>query len=202
MKIGSTVKADAGYKIDFSRIDNPVEALLIPPVDFVGSLAEIRSQGTVKIAQDSFEYDYQLKSEPNAGSGIKFKRGEENSQIDIGHGREESPLTGSFGKSPIDLKMASGAGWIKIHGSIGEVKVQEEFIMGDIFQGEPLLTAKGEIGGLDYEEEFFLAPDNSMISEGHLGDMEVSRIVSSRKGKREVQGNIGDQEFEEFIRYR
>jgi len=201
MKIGNT-QPQAGYKIDFSRIDNPVEALLIPPVDFVGSLAESRSRGTVKTADDSFEYDYQLKAGLNAKSWVKFKRGEENSQIDIGYSQTEAPITGSFGKSPVDLKMAAGADWIKIRGSIGEVKIAEEFIMGDIFQGEPLITARGEIGGLDYEEEFFLAPDNSIISEGRLGDMEVSRIIAGRKGKREVKGNIGDTEFEEDIRYK
>jgi len=199
MKIGNSLKADTGYKIDFSRIDNPVEALLVPPVDAVAITNVDKAQGTIKSRGDSFEFDYQTKgtlSKPK----LEFKREGRKSQLKISPKGFSAHLQGNFEESPVNLTLGASFGGFELSGQVGEVEIKEEISLGNPLFGGPVLTSEGEIGGLEYEEKFYVAEDNTLVSKGHLGDMEVSRKVSEEKGRRKIEGHIGDIEFQEDLK--
>jgi len=206
MKIGSTVKADAGYKIDFSRIDNPVEAVLIPPLDFValssGKDADA-IKGTVKAGGDQF----QITASTAKGYAYTYK-GKTNQCTIENTALGANTLTGRIGESEIKLNVETGLVGIGISGKTGDVEVDETVTMnpGAIMFGGALVTQEGTVGGLEYQEEFFIAEDENgkqaILSKGHLGEMEIQRVITEdEKGNKKIQGHIGDTEVDEYFIY-
>jgi len=200
------MKIFGGYKIDFSRIDNPVEALMIPPVDFslLSSKKNLDSvkQGTVSVGKDRFDYTI-YKDEFSY-----TYRGKTNRCALENPGEGAGILQGRLGESEIRLKMEPGREGMKISGKAGEMEVREICRRNPsaIIEGGAFMTHEGKIGNLDYKEEFFLARDqqgkSALLSRGRLGKMEISRAVTfDEKGNDHVEGHIGDYKISQAIIY-
>jgi len=159
-----------------------------------GDVKEI--EGTIETGQDRFEFST-LNTEPERfkasfkhqgkTSGIKFERRTD----------DYVNYRGNFGESKVDLKVGTEA--MKIEGTIGDIKVSES-VSGQV--SHPYLTAVGEIGGLEYRENFYLSESGISHSQGKLGNMEIKRNFIKKDDNLTIDGTIGQVEFKEFITYR
>lgn len=189
----------APYKIDFSRIDNPVEALLIPPLNFSAVTlppgAE-QAQGEIVAGEDRFSF-ISPNAEPENYRAL-FTRGERTTSFGFARRDNDSVrYRGNFEKSPVELTV--GTEEARIRGKIGEVTV-DETIKAPGFSR--YLLAEGEIGGLDYEEKFYLGENGITASRGKLGEMDIEREFAQEKNGTIIKGRIGENRFEEYIVYR
>ena len=187
------------YPIDFSRIDNPVEALLVPPFNISAVTAPPGVKlvtGKVRAGLDSFTF-----SSPNAEPEdyrAFFTRGEQSSSIAFTQRTHDSVrYRGKFGDSAVDLQV--GIEQAGIRGRIGEVEVRQAIHAPGFSR---YLLAEGEVGGLAYSEKFYLGESGISHSEGKLGEMKIKRQFTDTPNGQTVKGHIGETEFEEFIVYR
>lgn len=214
MKIGSR---PTEYPMDFSRIDNPVEAALLPLPGLDAKTLQGKHQGHVKTLSDGFEYSSRagfLKTETGyTRQGITTKVKLEKSRFS----RKPKAIKGRVGESEVDLTIKNLEGdptWkgsFEVEGKIGEIEIRQtvNVDMDNWLTSDPVMTKKGTIDGLDYEEKYYQRPlpryplSSCTISKGHLGEMPIERRVlraspESQKG----DGKIGVQEFDEFLRKR
>ena len=200
------------YQIDFSRIDNPVEAVLLPLPALDAGLLAARPEGFIEAGGDRVEF--QSRGGILRKTEKVFTRGGEESRVELkksGPGRRAKAVQGSFGESEIDLKINNLQGNLKygsyeVEGKIGEVEVRETVSVdfSNRLTSQPVMTKKGIVGGLDYEENYYITPmSKCVVSSGHLGDMPISRrIFRSSNQSQKGDGRIGEIEFDEFLRAR
>jgi len=220
------------YKIDFKKIDNPVEVLMLPIMrpDISLSLNKNENEslkGSVNAQQDSFSFSMQKTKHHDpkgktagAPATLDFTHGKvrkQHTQVkgQPGSHRWIAEIPGFFNVEQIDPAMKlegnindsevklnsfnEGEDWkVFYKGTIGDMKVDTMFERSNEPE-QPFIAAKGQIGGLDYEEDFYLSGENGLTSSGHLGDMEIKTdlVLEEDNGviSEEVHGQIGNYSF-------
>lgn len=193
----------AAVEFDLSRIDTPVEAMLMPVVDLVTVLGVDsqykRSSVSLKAGDETLDYTFRRTA---TGAAIDGSMNGRPFHLDMNDG---SPPGATFeGKTPGgdiqgQLQVVPAAG-LHVSGQAGEVPF-EEILVVNPFGGRLVAVIKGKIGGQTLEESLKEGPNGTLVVEGHLGEESIHRQTSlNPDGSLSIQGTIGDLEVEVTLR--
>jgi len=210
-------------RLNYPVLNNPREALLLPLADLYSATVMSRMaqegkrpQNTVKAQGDTFTYSLRDGEPSFPLPGIVVKR-EGESALWLGAPKldESSPcgrkIVGHYegllgpilDAQRIDLDVdADPLNGTTLKGSLGSVKLRETLSNSSLNADKVAdFSIEGRVGGLDYQEEFYLSKDEiHMNSRGRLGREKVERKAELLPdGSVKVKGRIGEMEFEEFI---
>lgn len=179
-------------RLDFTRIDTPQEALVLPGADVVANLIlqDAYSHGDVcvKSAEDRVHY--------TADAATNLIRGQANEQaIDLkaevcGTPRHAT-LKGKIGENEVCLTQENYYDGFKISGRMGDVELEETLKKDPLYPYTAhYASITGVVCGQAYAADINAQWDGSYRITGKLGDLEIDETMKNGCCGTHIEGNL------------
>lgn len=185
--------------IDFTVIDTPEEAMLMPGGDLWAGLVLGPLAGHVTVASGDQTMEYEIQPSPDHLTYSGTMNGAD-FQLE---GRAEAPrgirVKGTTPGGALDSLRRGGGGGFGLYGSAGSVEFSSLLALDRSGRGG-LAYLGGTYGGLQLEARARKGEGGTVEVEGTLGQMELHQTISlGPEQEWIIQGQIGDEHYLQVI---
>ena len=187
-------------RLDFTRIDTPQEALVLPGADVVASLIlqDSFSGGSVCVKSDADRIDY--KADANCDT-IKGVANEQAIELKAEYPTSmQATLKGKIGENEVCLTQDTTYDGFKISGRMGDIQLEETLRKDPLYPYTPhYASITGVVGGQTYTADINAQWDGSYRITGKLGELEINETLKNGCCGTRIEGNLAGVPVQQTI---